>query len=296
MNAIKVTKSTIALFVLPCLILYVIMVISPIFLSAYYSLMEWSGVGAPLFVGLQNYTELFWNDPIFWPAFYRTLLFALFSVIEIPFTLLIAILLSRYVRKPNFLVSSYFMPVILSVAVVGQLWKSIYNPAALGGMLNKMLISFGLENWTQEWLANTSLAMYSLIFVALWQFLGYHIIIQFTGVQSIPNDIYEAAKIDGADGFKADRYITLPLVMPVFKISVVLAVIGSLKIFDLIIVMTGGGPANATEVISTYMYNQSFFSYRYGYGSAISTFLVIECLIFTMFLNMLFKRSENSVS
>jgi len=163
-------------------------------------------------------------------------------------------------------------------------------------MLNKILLSLGLDNWALNWLTDPNVAIYAIIFVALWQYLGYHVLIQFTGVQNIPSDIYEAAKIDGAEGLKADWLITLPLVMPVFKISIVLAVIGSLKAFDTIIVMTGGGPANSTDVISTYMYNLSFQSYKYGYGSAISAVLVVLCLVFTILINLIFKRAEKSVS
>jgi len=276
-GVLKVSKLTIAMFILPCLLLYAAIVFLPIALSFYYSTTEW-------------------NDPVFWPSFKRTMLFVLFSVIEIPFALFLAMLLSRVLRKPNFLISSYFLPVILSVAVVGQLWKSIYNPASLGGMLNKILLSLGLDNWALNWLTDPNVAIYAIIFVALWQYLGYHVLIQFTGVQNIPSDIYEAAKIDGAEGLKADWLITLPLVMPVFKISIVLAVIGSLKAFDTIIVMTGGGPANSTDVISTYMYNLSFQSYKYGYGSAISAVLVVLCLVFTILINLIFKRAEKSVS
>lgn len=295
-GVLKVSKLTIAMFILPCLLLYAAIVFAPIALSFYYSMTEWSGIGLPKFIGIQNYVQLFTKDPIFWSSFNRTLLFALFSVLEIPFALFLAMLLSRVVRKPNFLISSYFLPVILSVAVVGQLWKSIYNPASLGGMLNKLLLSLGLDSWALNWLTDPNTAIYAVIFVALWQFLGYHVLIQFTGVQNIPSDIYEAAKIDGAEGLKADWHITLPLVMPVFKISVVLAVIGSLKALDLIMVMTGGGPANFTDVISTYMYNLSFLSYKYGYGSAISSVLVVLCLVFMILINLIFKRAENSVA
>ncbi|HTG71028.1 MAG TPA: sugar ABC transporter permease [Candidatus Udaeobacter sp.] len=295
-GVLKVSKLTIAMFILPCLLLYAAIVFLPIALSFYYSTTEWTGIGLPKFIGIQNYVELFTNDPVFWPSFKRTMLFVLFSVIEIPFALFLAMLLSRVLRKPNFLISSYFLPVILSVAVVGQLWKSIYNPASLGGMLNKILLSLGLDNWALNWLTDPNVAIYAIIFVALWQYLGYHVLIQFTGVQNIPSDIYEAAKIDGAEGLKADWLITLPLVMPVFKISIVLAVIGSLKAFDTIIVMTGGGPANSTDVISTYMYNLSFQSYKYGYGSAISAVLVVLCLVFTILINLIFKRAEKSVS
>jgi len=292
MNVLRVSKWTIAAFVLPCLLLYACIVFVPIAVSFYNGLLEWDGITAAKFVGFDNFKELFTSDQYFWPSVRRTLVFALFSMAEIPIALLVAILLNRYVKKPNFLVASYFLPVILSVVIVGQLWKTIYNPASMGGMLNQILIALGLDSWTHSWLTEPKIAMYALYFVALWQYLGYHTLIQFTGIRNIPQEIYEAAKIDGAEGFKADWHITFPMIIPIFKISIVLAFIGSLQAFDMVMVMTAGGPAHATDVISTYMYNLSFLSGKYGYGSAISSFLVAICLIATVIINTLFKRLE----
>ncbi|MFD2615066.1 carbohydrate ABC transporter permease [Paenibacillus gansuensis] len=295
-NVLKVSKTTIAVFVLPCLLLYVCLVFVPILVSMYSSTLEWNGIGTSKFVGLDNFVTIFTADNVFWPAVRHTLLFAVFSMLEIPFALMLAILLNRYVKRPNFLVSSYFMPVILSVVIIGQLWKTIYNPASMGGMLNGVLLSLGLDSWTHSWLTEPKVAMYALYFVALWQYLGYHLLIQFTGIQNIPAEIYEAAKIDGADGFKADRYITFPMVVPIFKISIVLAFIGSLQSFDMIMVMTGGGPAHATDVIATHMYNSTFLSQKYGYGSALATVLVVLCLGATVLINSAFRRLENKLS
>ncbi|TBL81853.1 carbohydrate ABC transporter permease [Paenibacillus thalictri] len=296
MNGMKVTAWTIAVFVLPCLLLYVALVYVPIVVSFYSATLDWNGIGESKFVGLDNFKVLFTQDPVFWPSVGRTLMFALFSMAEIPFALFIAILLSRYVRKPNFLVSSYFVPVILSVVVIGQLWKTIYNPASQGGMLNQLLISAGLGEFAKTWLSDPHIAIFALYFVSLWQYLGYHVLIQFTGVQNIPSEIYEAARIDGAEGLTADRHITLPMVVPIFKISIVLSVIGSLQAFDMIMVMTGGGPAHATDVISTHMYNMSFLSMKYGYGSAMAAFLVVECLAATLLLNKVFNKWEQKFS
>ncbi|MFX3636505.1 MAG: carbohydrate ABC transporter permease [Candidatus Pristimantibacillus sp.] len=292
MNVLRVSKFTIALFVLPCLLIYISFVFVPIIVSMYSGLLDWNGIGESTFVGLKNFSTLFFNDPVFWPSVRRTLLFAVVSMAEIPVALFVAILLNRFVKKPNFLVSSYFLPVILSVVIIGQLWKTIYNPASMGGMLNQVLEALHLNALTHSWLTDPSVAMYSLYFVALWQYLGYHTLIQFTGIQNIPSDIYEAAKIDGADGLKADWYITFPMNIPIFKISIVLAFIGSLQAFDLVMVMTGGGPAHATDVISTHMYNMSFLSMKYGYGSAIAAFLVGMCLIATVVINFIFNRLE----
>ncbi|WP_438347908.1 carbohydrate ABC transporter permease [Paenibacillus sp. FA6] len=296
MNVLKVSRLTIVAFVMPCLLIYFGMVFVPILVSLYSGLLDWNGISAATFVGLDNFKRLFFNDPVFWPSVRRTLMFAVFSMGEIPIALFIAILLRRYVRKPNFLVSSYFMPVILSVVIVGQLWKTIYNPASMGGMLNQMLMMIGLDSWARPWLTEPAVAMYSLYFVALWQYLGYHTLIQFTGISNVPTEIYEAARLDGAEGFKADRYITLPMIIPIFKISIVLAFIGSLQAFDMVMVMTGGGPAHATDVISTHMYNMSFLSMKYGYGSSIAAFLVVVCLAATLIINFIFNSLEKRFS
>ena len=293
MNVLKVSKWTITAFVLPCLLLYTCLVFVPILVSVYSGMLEWNGFGASTFIGLDNFSKMLTNDPVFWPSVGRTFMLSAFSMfVQLPVALFVAILISRYIKKPSFLVSSYFLPVILSVVIIGQLWKTIYNPASMGGMINQLLIKLGLDSWSHAWLSEPKYAMYAVILVSLWQYVGYHILIQFTGIQNIPADIYEAAKIDGASGFKADRYITLPMIVPIFKISVVLSFIGSLQSFDLIMVMTGGGPAHATDVISSYMYNMSFLSQKYGYGSAIATFLVVVCLLATVIINFIFNRIE----
>lgn len=296
MKVLKVPARTIAVFVLPCLLLYTCLVFVPIIVSFYTGLLQWDGISTAKFIGLNNFKTMFTSDPVFWPAVRHTLLYSVASMLEIPLCLWMAIMLSRHVKKGNTLVSIYFTPVILSIVIIGQLWKTIYNPVSAGGMLNGVLISLGLDSWTHSWLTEPKIAMYALYFVSLWQYFGYHLLIQYTGVQNIPDEIYEAAKIDGADGFKADRHITLPLIVPIFKVSLVLAFIGSLQAFELVVVMTGGGPAHATDVISTHMYNSSFLSLKYGYGSAIAAFLVILCLICTVIINTVMGRLEKKYS
>jgi len=296
MNVLKVPARTIAIFVLPCLLLYIGTVFVPILVSFYTATLDWNGIGDAKFIGLANFHTLLFEDTNFWPSVKRTLMYSVFSMIEIPFCLLFAILLNRYVRKGSRLVTIYFVPVILSNVILGQLWKTIYNPTSMGGMLNGILVQLGLESWTHSWLTEPATAMYALYFVSLWQYFGYHLLIQFTGVQNIPDEIYEAAKIDGADGFKADRYITFPMIVPIFKISIVLAFIGSLQAFELVMVMTGGGPAHATDTIATHMYNMSFLSQKYGYGSAIATFLVVFCLAVTVVINFIFNKIERKVT
>ncbi|MBP3965429.1 carbohydrate ABC transporter permease [Paenibacillus lignilyticus] len=296
MNVLKVPARTIAVFVLPCLLLYICLVFVPIVVSVYDSLLDWDSINKAKFIGLDNFKTILTEDNNFWPSVRRTLMYSVFSMLEIPICLFIAALMNRYVRKANTLVSLYFVPVILSVVIIGQLWKTIYNPTEMGGMLNGVLTAVGLESWTRSWLTEPKVAMYCLYFVSLWQYFGYHLLIQYTGVQNISSEIYEAAKIDGAEGFKSDWYITYPMAIPIFKISIILAFIGSLQAFDLVWVMTGGGPAHATDTISMHMYNMSFLSLKYGYGSALATILVMICLIFTVVINFVFKKVEAKYS
>nr|WP_240548286.1 sugar ABC transporter permease [Paenibacillus lignilyticus] len=281
---------------MPCLLLYICLVFVPIVVSVYDSLLDWDSINKAKFIGLDNFKTILTEDNNFWPSVRRTLMYSVFSMLEIPICLFIAALMNRYVRKANTLVSLYFVPVILSVVIIGQLWKTIYNPTEMGGMLNGVLTAVGLESWTRSWLTEPKVAMYCLYFVSLWQYFGYHLLIQYTGVQNISSEIYEAAKIDGAEGFKSDWYITYPMAIPIFKISIILAFIGSLQAFDLVWVMTGGGPAHATDTISMHMYNMSFLSLKYGYGSALATILVMICLIFTVVINFVFKKVEAKYS
>ncbi|AIQ12491.1 carbohydrate ABC transporter permease [Paenibacillus durus] len=291
-GGLRVPRRIYAVFVLPSLLVYLLLVFFPILTSVYFSMLNWSGIGKSKFIGLQNFVNLFTKDPVFWTSLKNTFLIVGYSLIELPLTFLIAILVNRHVRRSNFLISVYFIPIIMSSVVVGQLWKAIYNPVSQGGMLNKILISTGLESWTKAWIADPSTAIYALIIVGMWQVFGYYVLLYFTAIRGIPDELFEAARIDGAEGLKADLHITLPLVGYVIKISTILMVVGALKAFDIVLVMTGGGPAHKTEVISSYMYNMSFISLKYGYGSALSTVLVLLCLIATVIMNKAFKRFD----
>ncbi|MBE3596718.1 MAG: sugar ABC transporter permease [Hydrogenibacillus sp.] len=288
----KLTPTVLLFFLLPPLLFYLTFVFIPILLSFSTALLDWNGIAQPKWNGLKNYSDLLFHDPLFWITVKRNVVFALFSMSEIPIAFLLAAVLSRYFKNGQRIVAALFFPVILSVVVVGQLWKTIYNPLSRGGLLNHILSLLHLEHLTRAWLADPKVAMYALYLVALWQYLGYHVLIQFTGIQNIPREFQEAATIDGANGYQVIRNIIFPLTMPFFKISFVLAFIGSLQAFDLIMVMTGGGPAHATEVMSTYMYNMSFDSQRYGYGSAIASLLVLFSLLATLILNAFFGRIE----
>lgn len=259
----------------------------PIILSIKYSMFDWGGVGTGTFIGLENYKNMF-MDMRFLHSVKNSLLFAVVSiVIQLPISLLLALILASGVRFEKFYRTVYFIPVIISTVVIGQLWIKIYN--ADYGLLNTILRAIGQSQLAHDWVGKEDTALVSCFIPILWQYVGYHMLIMYAGAKSIPSDISEAAKIDGASPVKTALYITIPLLKPILKVCMTFSLIGALKVFDLIYVLTNGGPFFSTEVPSTLMYTTIFDNYKYGYGSAMSVFIIIECLILTVMLDKLIK-------
>jgi raffinose/stachyose/melibiose transport system permease protein len=171
------------------------------------------------------------------------------------------------------------------------MWKKIYNPQY--GVLNTLLDAVGLDHLTNEWLGNPEIALAAVFIPLLWQFVGYHILLFYAGIKTIPQELVEAAEIDGATPWKITLHIVIPYVLPIIEICVILAVIGSLKTFDLIYILTGGGPLHATEVPTTIMFNTIFHRMSYGSGSAMAIFIVAECLALTVIIRGLFNKLNN---
>lgn len=216
------------------------------------------------------------------------MLFAAASIfIQLPISLLLALILASSVKGEGFYRAIYFIPVLISTVVIAQLWSKIYN--ADYGLLNWLLESVGLSNLAQDWLGKKDTALVASFIPTLWQYVGYHMLLMYAGAKSVSQDILEAAKIDGASRIRTAFSITIPLMRPILKVCLVFSVIGAFKVFDLIYVLTGGGPLFSTEVPSTLMYTTIFDTYRYGYGSAVSVFIILECLVFTVIINKFFK-------
>lgn len=292
MNKILSNKKVLCLFLLPTLIITMLIVVIPIFISFYYSLLDWDGIGKGSFIGLHNYVELV-QDTRFLNSVKNSLLFAALSIfIQLPFSLLLAIVVANVSRGEKFYRTAYFIPVIISTVVIGQLWQKIYNGDY--GLLNALLDNLGLTNLSQDWLGQEKTALLCSFIPILWQYVGYHMLIMYAGVKSQPPEYLEAALMDGASKVQVAFRITIPLLRPILKVCVTFSLIGALKVFDLIYVLTNGGPFFSTEVPSIYMYTTIFDSYHYGYGSAISFFIILECLLFTVFLGFLFKEKEVS--
>ncbi|MBR0351660.1 MAG: sugar ABC transporter permease [Oscillospiraceae bacterium] len=292
MNKLYSRKIHIIVFLLPALILFCGVLIAPIGASGYFSLFDWNGLGEKTFLGFANYRELFTSDEIgFLKALGNSLLLAVFSVfLQLPLALGLALTLGKKIKGERLFLSVYFMPVLISTVVIGQLWLKIYNPDY--GILNVFLRSIGLEKWTRIWLGTKQTALGAVFVPTLWQYVGYHMLLLYAGVKSVPPELREAAMLDGASDRQVNRYIVLPYIKPIIRISVIFAVTGSLKSFDLIYVLTNGGPLHATEVPSTLMINMLFLRNRYGMGSTIAVMLIILCFGFALLISAIFREED----
>ena len=285
-------KFNIFLFLLPALCLFVCVLIAPIIMSFFYSLTEWNGFTTPEFIGFKNYVELFTSKSInISRALKNAFLLALLSCcIQLPFALWLALRLARPIKGRTALLSIYFMPVLISTVVIGQLWLKIYNPDY--GVLNVMLRSLGLEKWTHIWLGDKKYALGAAFVPILWQYVGYHMLLMYAGIKGVPVELTEAAMLDGCTPSQVSRYIIIPYIRPILRVCVIFAITGSLKSFDLIYVLTNGGPSHATEVPSTLMISMLFLRNRYGMGSTIAVILIILCFFFAILINAVFKEEK----
>jgi len=285
-------RVNIFLFLLPALFLFCAILIAPIVMSAFYSFHNWNGLKEPVYIGFQNYVELFTSGSInFMRALKNALLLAFFStVIQLPFALWLALKLAKGIRGERVFLSVFFMPVLISTVVIGQLWLKIYNPDY--GVLNVTLRALGLDSWCQIWLGDRNIALGAAFVPVLWQYVGYHMLLMYAGIKSVPPELREAGMLDGCTDGQLNRYIVIPYIKPIMRISVIFAVTGSLKSFDLIYVLTNGGPVHATEVPSTLMINLLFLRNRYGMGSTIAVMLIILCFVFALLINMIFRKEK----
>ncbi len=286
-------KLVIIAFLLPALILFVGILIAPIVMSGYYSFFDWNGFTDKVFVGFKNYKELFTSNSIgFMKALGNSLLLAAISVaIQLPLALWFALRLGSGIKGERAFLSIYFMPVLISTVVIGQLWLKIYNPSY--GILNVLLNDLGLESWTRTWLGDKNTALLSCFIPTLWQYVGYHMLLMYAAVKSVPPELREAAMLDGATTSQVDRLIVIPYIKPILKVSVIMSVTGSLKSFDLIYVLTNGGPLHSTEVPSTLMISMLFLRNRYGLGSTIAVMIIFLCFAFALLIGAIFKEEDN---
>ncbi len=283
---------TIILFLLPALILFLLFVIYPIFQSIYYSLFNWKGFGpAEDFVGLDNFKDIL-TDEVFQIALRNGFLIVGFSLgLQLPLSLALAVLVGRDLPGRVFFRTAFFMPYVLSEVIAAIMWLSLYNPDPDRGFINAILILFP-GGQAQPWLGNTDTVLLAVFMALTWKYFGFHMLLYLTGLQNIPTEIEESARMDGANAFQSFFYITLPLLSSTIRTSVYLSVLGSLQQFILVWIMTKGGPVNASETMATYMYRFGFVRFQLGYGSAVAIYMFLLCLIFSLIYLRLTRQPD----
>lgn len=285
------------LFILPMLILFIMFSLWPMVGSWYYAFFDWDGTGRPTnFIGFSNFVEIY-MDPGFWNAFKITFSFALSNVlIQLPLTLIVAVILNHpAVKGRNVYRLFIFLPVISTTAVVGIVFVILLNP--LGGPVNEVLMKLGWIESPINFLGSQKLALPTLLVISLWKSFGTPLIYWLAGLQTIPAELYEAAKIDGAGAVKRFTRITIPLLVPIGIIIVLLTFIGNLHPFDLVKTMTEGGPIKSTDVIDTYIYRYAFetteySNTRYGFASAAGIVFSMAVFLIVIVQAIVMKRLQ----
>ncbi|MCY7974162.1 sugar ABC transporter permease [Bacillus inaquosorum] len=280
------------LFLVPALV-FLLFVYIPIFENVFLSLFQWSSFSPEkTFIGLKNYIELF-HDPVFYQALTNNVLYAVISIVCQVFggLILAAVLEDKLVRKWSpFFRTVFFLPVVISMTVIALLFDFIYNPET--GLLNQLLQAIGLDQLTRAWLGDDSTAMLSVIFVSQWQSVGYIAMLYIVSIQKIPDELYEAARLDGAGKIQQFFHITVPQTKEMSFVAVVMTLTGAFTVFNEPYILTGGGPGNASEVLSTFLYKSAFTKDMMGYASAIATVVLIITLALSLMQMKFFKTGK----
>jgi raffinose/stachyose/melibiose transport system permease protein len=276
----------------PALLVFILFVPFPALFSVVLSFFKWDLVGAMSFLGLGNYRFMLFDDPVFWKATRNTGIFVILStLLQLPLAFLLANLLARMTRSGYGIFRGIiFLPVTFSGVAVSLMFYFIYHPNV--GLLNGVLKLAGIGS-NFPWLGDARTALVAVIVSLAWQWTGYHMVIYLTGLTTIPDELWEAARIDGANELQVTRHIVLPLLLPAIRVSAILIITSSLKSFDQIYIMTFGGPNHASEVLASQMYLKTFAQLKYGYGSALSTVLLLLCVLSALGLDALFSRLDD---
>ena len=280
---------TIAAFLLPAAAIYSWLVILPVIRAAHFSLYQWNGLG-PLtdFVGLGNFAAIL-DDQVFRTALGNNLfIIALSLLVQLPLALGLAMLLQSRLPGRAIFRAIFFMPYVISEVITAVIFRYIFRPQ--GGLINMMLDYVHIDG--PAWLATPSIVMYAVFVTLSWKYFGYHMVLYLAGLQGIPAELKEAARIDGASGWNVFRYVTLPLLAPTVRLTIYLSVIGSLQVFDLVWAMTQGGPVSASETMATYMYRTGFLKQQLGYGSALAIIIFLICFGFSLIYQRFAMRRE----
>ena len=282
--------ASIIVFLLPALALYVVFVLFPIVQAAHYSLYKWNGL-QPLtdFVGIRNYQTALGNNIFKGAVANNLLVIGLSLTLQIPFSLGLAVLLNRRFAGRAIFRLIFFLPYVLSEAITGIVFSLLLRP---GAAVDSSLSAIGLGGFIQDWLGDTGFVMVTLFVIITWKYFGFYVVLLLAGLQGIPREIEEAALIDGAGPWAAFRYVSLPLLGPTLRVSVFLSMIGSLQLFDMVWVMTKGGPLNASNTMAISMFKAGFVGSQMGYGSALAVILFAFAFVLALAYQRLVLRRD----
>ncbi len=274
-------KLTIVLFLLPAVALSTLFLVYPILRSVYFSQFNWNGLGPAVnYIGLENFKRIL-TDSIFITAVRNGLLIVLLSLaIQLPLSLALALMVGRDLPGRVFFRTIFFMPYVLSEVITGIIWLGLFNPDPDRGFINALLVLVGIQ--PQAFLGNINQVLACIFVVLTWKYFGLHMLLFMAGLQHIPREIEEAARIDGANGWQTIKNVIIPLLGGTIRTSIYLSVVGALTQFNLVWIMTKGGPVNASEVMATYMYRYGFVRFWLGYGSAVALVMLLICLLFSV--------------
>lgn len=267
-------------FILPNLIGYTIFVFIPVIFSFVLSVMSWDGSKKPMqFVGLANFAEIF-GDRVFRGTLTHTIVYAVMTVIPtLILALLLAVLLNNKLKGVAIFRTAFYFPYIASIVAVGAVWNMLFQPDF--GPVNEILKFIGIGN-PPRWVVDKNWAMVAVAIVSVWKYMGYYMIVYLAALQGISSSLYEAASIDGANGWQKLWRITVPMLTPTTFFVMIMLTIQCFKVFDLVYVMTGGGPGNATKTLVNYIYEKAFTSWEFGPASAGAIVLFVIVLVITL--------------
>jgi len=284
----------ISVLVVPGLAIMVFALVVPIGFSAYYGLTDWAGFGRYHMIGLDNYREILTADPVFWRALLNALILMLVTIfIQNPAAFALAAVLSHLpARFSRILRTVYFVPAVLSLVVVTKLWVNIFNPTY--GILNKVLHLVGLKSVAISWLSNPHTALGAVLWIILWQGFGWALLFYYTGLMTVPLEIEEAARVDGAGWLQTYLRVIIPFMFPVISAVLVIDVISSLRQMEMIFLSTEGGPGSLTQFVSVYLYQKAFIASAYGYGNALSVLFVVVAVGLTIAVQRFLRGNDDA--
>jgi ABC-type sugar transport system permease subunit len=280
------------MFIVPTIFFFGAFSLYPIIRTIQLSLYKWDGISPEkLWVGLRNFEIIFTADPNWWTAMWNATKFAILGVLVMQsFSLLMAILVDKGAKAESFYKVVYYIPTILSPMVVGYVWKWIYDP--YGGVLNFILKQIGASGLSRAWLSDPVTSLFAVSLASIWAGFGYSFLLFLAALKGIPAEVYEAAKVDGANAWQAIRRVVLPMLRPIMTVVTILTILGAMQLYPLVAAMTNGGPGFSTQVPVMTIFNECFQSHHYGYASALSILFGVILLIISMAQIELSKRYD----